>query len=328
MKRVRGFTLIELLVVIAIIAILIALLLPAVQQAREAARRSQCKGNLKQIGIALHNYHDTYGYFPPGQNSQTRWMNSCPEGQCGQWSWGAFLLPQLELTNVYEALDVGDVELNQATNDATRRAVLQTPLQIFRCPSDTGPDLNTDQPVPSDAAAGGTNCDNGNCVPVATSNYVGSNHSHNLERNQWNGFMGRAVRLGPANNPSGRRRQNRMRDITDGTSNSIAIGERAWEIQGTRLQAAVVFGQNGDTGNNNNQGLVYAHGAGRWGINGTCNDCDRGFSSLHTGGSQFLFADGAVRFLSENIQHNNNGAINSTFERLIAIADGQPVEVP
>src|SRR6187399_2611271 len=98
-SRRRGFTLIELLVVIAIIAVLIALLLPAVQQAREAARRTQCKNNLKQIGLALHNFHDTFLHFPVGEANDDN----------NQWGWTAFLLPYFDQANTYMALNDGTV---------------------------------------------------------------------------------------------------------------------------------------------------------------------------------------------------------------------------
>ena len=122
MRCRRGFTLVELLVVIAIIGVLIALLLPAVQQAREAARRMQCSNNLKQIGIALHNYHDVYGKFPSAMmlDQARKAVNWCPEGECGTWTWTAFLLPQVEQENLYDLLQVGHLPGEVSLGDANR----------------------------------------------------------------------------------------------------------------------------------------------------------------------------------------------------------------
>src|SRR6478609_9116964 len=105
-KERRAFTLIELLVVIAIIAVLIALLLPAVQQAREAARRTQCRNNLKQIGLALHNYHDAYQLFPPGYVDRNGNPDLTPDNDLGPgWGWASFILPQLDQGNVYNQIN-------------------------------------------------------------------------------------------------------------------------------------------------------------------------------------------------------------------------------
>lgn len=120
--RSRGFTLIELLVVIAIIAILIALLLPAVQQAREAARRTQCKNNLKQIGLAMHNYHDIFNTLPPGYIS--RFPNVIVSGEQGLYSWGAMILPQVEQANLYSVLNVGNTPLQTNVGLAAGLAAL------------------------------------------------------------------------------------------------------------------------------------------------------------------------------------------------------------
>jgi len=126
----RGFTLIELLVVIAIIAILIALLLPAVQQAREAARRTQCKNHLKQIGLAIHNYHDTHNTFPPGYIA--RIPQNITSSERGLYGWGAFVLPYMDQAPLYNLLQVGNVPLE--TNAVTNLAALQTPLPAFSLP--------------------------------------------------------------------------------------------------------------------------------------------------------------------------------------------------
>jgi prepilin-type N-terminal cleavage/methylation domain-containing protein len=135
-KRRRGFTLIELLVVIAIIAVLIALLLPAVQQAREAARRSQCKNNLKQIGIALHTYLEKQKMFPPG------YIYNAPDITPNRetWGWAAMLLPELDQAPLFEQLNVNRDTLQQvlATGTAGRANLLRTPLEAFHCPTDPG----------------------------------------------------------------------------------------------------------------------------------------------------------------------------------------------
>uniref|UniRef100_A0A7C2P862 DUF1559 domain-containing protein n=1 Tax=Schlesneria paludicola TaxID=360056 RepID=A0A7C2P862_9PLAN len=325
MKR-RGFTLIELLVVIAIIAILIALLLPAVQQAREAARRTQCRNNLKQLGLALHNYHDVYQHFPGGHQGSDPWMDSCPAGVCGLWAWPAMLLPYVDQAPLYNLLQPNSpFNLPQRTTNPATLAEMQRPLTIFRCPSDTGPGINSELRVPTTGPGNG-NCTTTDCVATATSNYVGANHPWELERDNWDGMFGRAQRLGNINTPTGRLRCTRIRDIGDGSSNTIAIGERAWSLQGVMLRAATVFGCQDDSENHSRQGLVYNMAAGRYKLNDTCGNCSRGFSSVHEGGAHFLLADGAVRFISENIDHNNSSAtIDSTYERLIHISDRQTV---
>lgn len=296
----RGFTLIELLVVIAIIAILIALLLPAVQQAREAARRTQCKNNLKQLGLALHNYHDVNLCFPPA-------MIVTP-GETYHWTWSVMVLPYIDQAPLFNRLDPGPTTALGAL--VANLPALQNAYPAFRCPSDTGPNLNTD-------AAHVFN-DGTTDQQVSLTNYVVANSSGTLRPQP-------TLQDGAFNNNS----RTRMRDITDGTSNTIAVGERAWKLEGVILRAGVMFMQDRAGGNNQGQGLVTSSGCGKYGINCTTNACRLGFSSLHTGGAQFLLMDGSVRFISENIDHQPAPGIvpvvTSTYERLLAIDDGDVI---
>jgi len=131
-----GFTLVELLVVIAIIGVLVALLLPAVQSAREAARRMSCGNNFKQIGIALHNYHDAYQKLPPGWIMQA----TSPENSAG-WGWPTFILPYVEQQNLYDRLQVNQLALMDVMGNAALRPLAQTKLKSYRCPSDVVKDL-------------------------------------------------------------------------------------------------------------------------------------------------------------------------------------------
>lgn len=335
----RGFTLIELLVVIAIIAVLIALLLPAVQQAREAARRSQCQNNLKQIGLALHNYHDTHGTFPIGC---PRDFDAGPlglvfgtEGTNGMWSWGTAMLPYIEQGAVYDQVQMSRLLPFQAAADPEILTVMQQALSVFRCPSDPGPDLNTFRQV-GNGGGGDADCTTG-CVALATANYIGTNDSYDIQRTHganpatatgrpWNGMFGSSIRVPPR----------RIGQITDGTSNTLLVGERAYTLGGRNgtftAGAGVVYMTNGDSERANQQGLVYTMGAGRFPINCTHTpDCSRGFSSAHVGGALFVLGDGSVKFISENIDHEPgtdtiaSPTMDSVYERLIAVADGLPV---
>ncbi|MBA3316251.1 MAG: DUF1559 domain-containing protein [Planctomycetaceae bacterium] len=323
-RRRDGFTLIELLVVIAIIAVLIALLLPAVQQAREAARRTQCKNNLKQMGLAMHNYHDTFNAFPIGATVQTTGNGSC------NWAWGAAIMPFLEQGNAYQAAGVGQLTLPAALADPARLAVLQRPISVYRCPSDTGPDLNTNVPFGTGA------------VNLALSNYVASNGSYSYrarfgdpeaDSSTATGFNNGMFIAGVVNPPGAVTR--RMSSITDGTTNTIMVGERAWEVGFADYRAAVVWGMRGSglAFAANDNGYVCVMGVGWVQLNSppypysaTNSEHRRGFSSNHTGGVHFLFCDGSVQFISENINHiARTTATNSTFNRLLAVDDGEVV---
>jgi prepilin-type N-terminal cleavage/methylation domain-containing protein/prepilin-type processing-associated H-X9-DG protein len=295
-SRTRGFTLIELLVVIAIIAVLIALLLPAVQQAREAARRSQCKNNLKQIGLALHNYHDTHATFPPGVVHKS---GNQAVAALASYGWGTFILPQLEQANIFNTMQTNGVDLDQLlknTADPVAQALAKTTFSFYRCPSDTAPDLNERRKwdTPYKAYFGNQP------VYLGTSNYVGVSGSRwavpddwiTSQRDPYGVFWGDS-KVGIAN-------------ITDGTSNTFIVGERDWR----HGWAANWVGQRNYTGTGilgSRQNLAI--------LNVKINDpllqpngnpaVSRGFSSEHTGGAHFLFADGRVTFISENIEFND-----------------------
>ncbi len=201
-----GFTLVELLVVIAIIGILVALLLPAIQAAREAARRTQCNNNLKQIGVALHNYHDTNKVFPAG------YINRNPTGD-PDWGWAVFIMPFMELDPIYQQLDVGKTQLVQfynATATAQQIELLQTPIKAYRCPSDVTKDLNN-------------LCQFGALTPVpfniATSNYVASAGGLTTPTAPSGATDSKGLFYGNS--------WRSMRDILDGTSSTLAAGERS-----------------------------------------------------------------------------------------------------
>ncbi len=274
-KFARGFTLIELLVVIAIIAVLIALLLPAVQQAREAARRSQCKNNLKQIGLALHNYHDNSNGFPSGWIGVNALGQPFVDGGNG-WGWAARILPQIDQSPLFNTLN-----FSQTMTHSSHAAARLTPLTVYRCPSDIGNSVWTIK-VPS-----------GTDVQLATANYVGSFGSgvpldiDNCEntvapfRCTGDGLMFHNSFV-------------RMADIIDGTSNTFMAGEHKSNptLDWYSTWLGVVPG--------GNEAFVRVLGEADHTPNNPANHLDD-FSSHHIGGAHFVMGDGAVRFISTNI---------------------------
>ncbi|WP_233200352.1 DUF1559 domain-containing protein [Blastopirellula marina] len=322
-----GFTLVELLVVIAIIGVLIALLLPAVQQAREAARRMQCTNNLKQLGLAMHNYHDTYGKLPP------MYIQLVPStDNIGHWSWSAFILPFLEQGNIYDAIQ--PTKLTPSVSITANKQIFQNVNNSFRCPSAPGPDFHDAAVDPGYAIAdsGGAN------TGLGLSNYVASVNIANVrQKKASDGRTGTTGNIGPFYRDS----NTGFRDFTDGLSNTFLVGERAWTKGGVRMSAGTLYAVRDadakgpsaqDSGNTAwNQGVVTIAGSVRYPMNVVLtapnSERNNAFSSQHAGGCQFLFGDGSCHFVADTVDLNNDGAWtpNSVLERLVGMADGDVV---
>ena len=272
-RRRRGFTLIELLVVIAIIAILIGLLLPAVQKVREAAARTKCANNMKQLALGQHLYQDVYKTFAPGWLTSADGKNAPNPG----WSWGAMILPQIEQGNLYNSLPnsgggTGVVASPDASiNGPTVSTMAQGKLSLFRCPSDPFGDLNT------------------NHQSFGTSNYVCNKEV-----------------VGPGRTTGGNEANPLSAGtIRDGASNTILFGER----DGTTNVAAVWVARSNST-------TASFEGRPGYGINPklptgqaswtNAHNERLAYSSLHTGGAQFAFCDGSVRFMPDRTDADPN----------------------
>lgn len=314
----RAFTLIELLVVIAIIAILIALLLPAVQQAREAARRSSCKNNIRQLGLALHNYHDVFSTFPIGaQFHNSLWC-------CGP-NWRVSILPYLEQSPVYNQINWGaapsfGAQTNYTEFSGGAEVFSGLVVTVFECPSSpidpANPDVinNTLKGQTHDyvGISGSTPDPGGRTTVCGNTDYGGISCSNGI--------------LGPHYNTP-------IRDCTDGTSNVIIVAEQSGltNLQDKRNN---YYGgwtglAGGPVGARGKPPAMQHWGSGttaiRYSINtntlasGNDNtwDFNTTLSSFHTGGIQVTMADGSARFISENIDFN-------TLLKLGSMNDGQP----
>jgi len=322
--RRSAFTLIELLVVIAIIGVLIALLLPAVQKVRAAAARIKCANNMKQQGIALHHYHDAYGSFPNGMVDDEE---KPPTGYHPEWSWMALTMQFYEEDNLFRVAEdyahkgqpsdgyynaFGD--LGQPPNPA-----VSTVVKLWTCPADTRTDLTH---------IGTT--DRGKQILVAFTEYLGINGTQApkiFNHAYFRGGDGILFHMSRV----------RIADITDGTSNTLMVGERPPSAD---FNLGWWFGSDGrdelGTGEGTLGGMDYEFfgnvltkvpfycpqqrelqkvGLQPGDIN---NNCDQGhFWSLHSGGANFLLADGSVRFLSYNI--------NNIFAELCTRSGGEVV---
>ncbi len=324
--RRRAFTLVELLVVIAIIGVLVGLLLPAVQAAREAARRMQCSNNLKQLALAAHNYHDVYKSFGVGHHFKGTYTNT---GLAYGWAFG--LLPFIEQGNLYNQFDSKWPVMNIANSN--NGILAATPLASFSCPSDTKPPQR-DDPVntPSTPTVIIKNS--------ATSSYQGAGGSYT----GWQG-TGAAV---PARYNGVYERDTRgtikIGGLSDGTSNTILIAEARWGMDPAGENRGRIYGASDNilyTQGSTNALMVCGEYAMNWTAAEGNSQPHRTAGSFHTGGAQFAFGDGSVHFLSENIDHTQTPWIAAapymqaatgnvpfgTYQRLWSVADGLVVNV-
>ena len=274
----RGFTLIELLVVIAIIAVLVALLLPAVQQAREAARRSSCKNNLKQLGLAMHNYHDVTNNLPIAS------MSSTFAGSTSGYVWGRAILPYIEQGPMYDAWNE-NIEYHSGSN----LTLIRTIIPGLLCPSD--PATKTWNNVPNYNYA----VNLGNTTVNSTNPFNGVNHQGGTFK-----YSG-----------STRGYSYKFRDLTDGTSNTLLMAEvrqgqivsdlRGLTWYGPHVGFTTHYPPNTDIPDRLSSG--FCRPSAGLPCQGTDGSNPQNFSarSRHTGGVQVIMADGAVRFVSENI---------------------------
>ena len=309
----RGFTLVELLVVIAIIGILIALLLPAVQAAREAARRMQCTNNVKQISLAMHTYHDSHRGLPAAINYLG--TAAAPQLTTPWWGWQLSIAPYIEAQNLADSFNVKSNSLTFVCTEIRTKTAqgiewydrAREPLPAFRCPSDSGPSQNSVRDFTNAATLAKGE------FPLGTANYVASQgmsciivnwdanpkfgncYQHPLPRGAFycNSWIG-------------------MGAISDGTSNTIAIGERDYDHEGSIWLGA---------GNSQDQTWGGSRPVGRTQVDmnlavvlnaqGQVSSGNgmKGFASKHTGGANFGLMDGSVHFLADTINSVCSGDV-------------------
>jgi len=326
LRRPLGFTLVELLVVIAIIGVLVALLLPAVQAARESARRMKCSNQLKQIGLGMHNYADTNKAFPIGHMFRGPFDGNPDDATGGTgFGWASAILPFIELSTMYDQFDF---RLPITNNNPSKNLTLaQTHLPMFTCPSDFKPKNWTDGAVTNSATSSYKAC--GTSYDSWQAGKVGDPPN----RERFNGMFDR----------DNRGSSTRFAEITDGTSNQFMIAEAKWKMDKNGRNRGRIFGATDNT-----DGAVGASNAlminGQWQINWTAAEGipenpqpHRTAASNHPGGAMFGLADGSVRFVSENIQHTvtewsanrvfstPQGQPYGLYQRLFSISDGHPM---
>lgn len=336
--RFRAFTLIELLVVIAIIAVLIGLLVPAVQKVREAANRMSCSNNLKQMGTAIHNYMGVNDQrLPPGGG-----MDTIAGGTQGNWgndegTWNFYLLPYVEQENIYKLVNmnvtnpvgkvIGSGNGPFTVDDKFRYALIKT----FHCPSDGD---NADKAMNNYAGSMGPQCVDGGCGANPNQSWCQPAASLNMGYG-WSPDHGNTVQTPELRGVFNRLGAKvRLANITDGTSNTIFVGEvlpiehdhhwhGAWaHFNGGASHASTIVPINHKTYNVGNctgtnskgQAVAATNSARNWNV-------AWGFKSLHSGGANFLMGDAAVRFIPQSIDHR-------TYQLLGCRNDDQPVNLP
>lgn len=306
-----GFTLIELLVVIAIIAVLIALLLPAVQQAREAARRTHCKNNVKQLGLALHNFHDSYGHFPAGAQANVYKTPQIDTTMIAGTSWLVFILPYIDQANLYAKYDF-TLAFNTLPNPTNVGANI---IPGFYCPSGPAPkvylDPNTNMTTNPSTHYYGIMGPGGATNPTVIT-YNGVNYSYTVGSPVSNGSYATDGILGQYQDATGSVTTGyfgSFASITDGSSNTLMVAERSRNLPSgqTNDYRSWIRGQSGGSGATKN----VTNPINSTFYNGCNNFNDISFGSEHTGGCHFLLGDGSVRFLSQNIDMNLYRALSS-----------------
>jgi prepilin-type N-terminal cleavage/methylation domain-containing protein len=302
-----GFTLIELLVVIAIIAVLIALLLPAVQQARESARRTQCKNQMKQLGLALHNFHDVFLRFPAGAQEDVFPVPKSGATTIKGTSWIVFILPYLDQAPLYSLYDFSKPYFDPvpATPPGNATNIGTKVIPAIYCPSGPAPrahlDPNTNTPNNLSTHYYGVMGPGGPTNPTVVT-FNGINYSYVVGNPGTNGSYATDGVLGRYVDTAGSVTTEFFagtRDVTDGTSNTVMVAELSRQIPSgvSNHYRSWIRGNNGGSGATKN----VTNPINSTFYNGSNNFNDISFGSNHTGGCHFTFADGAVRFLNENI---------------------------
>jgi prepilin-type N-terminal cleavage/methylation domain-containing protein/prepilin-type processing-associated H-X9-DG protein len=320
--RRSGFTLVELLVVIAIIGVLVALLLPAVQTARESARRTQCSNNSRQLGIALQTYHDTAQRVPPGG---IWWTNavSDPNFKLNRGSLLLHLLPFIEQQSVYQQINFNQQPDYQFLPGSTTDYIGGVVIKTYKCPSDFTPKLNS-------ASIDGINGSKlasfsyaGSKGPTSTGNNAAGSCAERAVWDKYNFSTSDQTPAGPFTR-LGRIYTARLAEVTDGLSNTIFVGEvrgdcalpinRGWaHSSNTNGMISTLYPINYDTCTKDQ-----TKGACRWWDNWST---EFGFKSLHPGGVNFTFGDGSVHFVSQTIDH-------WTYQYLGGKSEGQAISLP